>query len=504
MQNKFLRKECGTRWKPQPSSDLAWFYARCKQTFLTPNSAYELNLPSEVLAPFHVTNPSPHPQPSEFDAIADQVQHLLRESLRRFVTAQFNNVGNNRVLCGIIAGVICCLFGALVPILYNFLHSHSRWTRLYALPGLWLGLTLLVSSVNGICLGVYIFGDLRQLKKFELSRPPISKPQLLHTALQSPLSATGPILPLAHPPTILPPPPVYASSSLRHSSSTLSSGRHSSSSDLSLAESECVIHISPAYYDPDPIEGPAMTPISPDSSSMAKPFSHFDDDDDNEDLFVPTATFIHAYEHSSQNSAPESRLSQDHQSLFDFDALPPKPPHPKASRRISYAKPVIMGNPHVFVIEPEAQPLPDTGLSLKGFIRRIQLRCNVNKWLVFTSNGNGESPNASEEKITSPRASRGRLALSREIIGLSLFRKSSARRSHSKAIQNGKSCTSVWISSHSRPQPGRCSWAMGNCRTLNRHCFFDFLDRIGVSPCHSCAPDLNSFSTLSCTHIHSW
>ncbi|EEB95941.1 hypothetical protein MPER_05009, partial [Moniliophthora perniciosa FA553] len=80
------------------------FYARAKQTFFTPNSNYELNLPSDLLAPFHSSNAPLHPEPAVFDQIAFETRQMLRDSLRRFVSAQFNNVGNNRVLCGMIAG----------------------------------------------------------------------------------------------------------------------------------------------------------------------------------------------------------------------------------------------------------------------------------------------------------------------------------------------------------------------------------------------------------------
>jgi hypothetical protein len=112
-------------WPLQSSSQLAMFYARAKQTFFTPNAAYELNLPSVVFAPFHASNGSPHPDPAIFTEIAIETRKMLDESLARFVTAQFSNVGNQRVLCGMIAGVVFCLIGALTPIAYNFAHGQS-------------------------------------------------------------------------------------------------------------------------------------------------------------------------------------------------------------------------------------------------------------------------------------------------------------------------------------------------------------------------------------------
>ncbi|KAF8644547.1 hypothetical protein AX16_008421, partial [Volvariella volvacea WC 439] len=182
------------------SSHLAMFYARAKQTFFTPNSVYELNLPSSMLAPFHAVNGSPHPEPAAFTEVALEVQKMLQDSLRRFVAGQMNNVGTQRVLCGIIAGTLFCLLGSIAPIVVNLVKGHSRWARLAAFPGMWLGLTILLAALNGVCLGVYVFGDLRQLRKFELSRPPISKPQPLRTSRRfdinsPPLSPTFPLSP---------------------------------------------------------------------------------------------------------------------------------------------------------------------------------------------------------------------------------------------------------------------------------------------------------------------
>ena len=75
--------------------------------------------------------------------------------------------------------------------------------RILALPGLWLGLTIVLASLRGVCvfarslcmpeklkvgiLGVHddiSFGDLRQLRSFELARPSVSslRPPLTNTA----------------------------------------------------------------------------------------------------------------------------------------------------------------------------------------------------------------------------------------------------------------------------------------------------------------------------------
>ena len=131
-QHKSFRRDTSSyrmNWHPQTSSHLAMFYARAKQTFFTPNSNYELNVPSELLAPFHSSNTPLHPDPAIFNQVAIETRQMLKESLQRFVSAQFNNVGNNRVICGMIAGTVCCLLGAILPLVYNLVTGQSRWLR---------------------------------------------------------------------------------------------------------------------------------------------------------------------------------------------------------------------------------------------------------------------------------------------------------------------------------------------------------------------------------------
>ncbi|KAK7469195.1 hypothetical protein VKT23_003686 [Stygiomarasmius scandens] len=395
-------RHLGVDWIPQSSSQLGMFYARAKSTFLTPRSNYELDLPSDMLAPFHAANSSPHPDPSVFDQVAIETQKRLKESLQRFVSAQFNNVGNRRVLCGLLAGTFCCLVGALLPIIYNLSMGHSRWFRLTALPGLWLGITLLVSSLNGICLGVYIFGDLRQLRKFELSRPPISRPQFLHSSRPRSMaglpttSFTSSAFPDGQIP-LSPPPPVHIHTSRPISRvSSRPSSPSSSCTDVSFSGSDGMIHISQAYYDPDPIEGPATSPTTSEPGTfvfpVTKPKSRFDDDDDESDSFGITADFIHPYRDSDDDLTEGSQRI----STFDFDGLPPPPNRARSAQSPYSSHPErhvpphtlhsssLHATPSVEVIEPEPEP-HDKDMTLKGFLRRLQSRCNINKWLVISS-----------------------------------------------------------------------------------------------------------------------
>ncbi|KAL0961040.1 hypothetical protein HGRIS_006030 [Hohenbuehelia grisea] len=426
----------------QSSAQLAMFYAKAKQTFFTPNSPYELNLPSDVLAPFHTQHGSPHPDPAAFAGVAADVRSMLQGSLDRLVLATYNNVGNNRVMCGMLAGIIFSLIGAVPPLAVNFALHHARLLRFFALPGLWIGLTIFIAAFHGVCVGVYVFGDLRQLKKFELARPPISKPKpvsldsrvisspltrppivkplaSLTTPVTSPSQGTGtPPLPTlvinttpfspdvngvnSHPPSLVSPtstfapalsspPPVHLApgpSSIAHqpraasmyscasgssSGSSLGSGSDAGSSSSSCLDddpADAVIHISPAYYDAEPVEGPATTPVALDPHyQIPKPSYTFgtaaaeldatSSTSTDEAVFdVGTAGFIHPFDVPDDASdVTEYTYTAEHApetfqrvAPFDFDALPALN-SPAYSYRFRYRQPHQHALPY-----PQAYP----------------------------------------------------------------------------------------------------------------------------------------------------
>jgi hypothetical protein len=167
---------------PTPDQSLAMFYLRAKQTFFTPNGEYELNIPSDILAPFHCsphaqplhTHPqdhirsslwhsqSVHPDPAVFAEVAIEARNMLDESLRRFVRAASTNVGSQRAVCGIVAGCTITLLAGILPLVL----TTGRWNmgprgllmRLTAIPGLWFGLTVLIASLQGVS-KTYVTGD---------------------------------------------------------------------------------------------------------------------------------------------------------------------------------------------------------------------------------------------------------------------------------------------------------------------------------------------------------
>ncbi|KAG2343303.1 hypothetical protein BDR05DRAFT_963264 [Suillus weaverae] len=315
-------------FRTPPSSDasLALFYAKAKQTFFTPGAEYELDVPSDILAPFHcspqnsafftrvrgtaISNPpNVHPDPAVFIEVALETRAMLKESLSRFVRAASTNVGSRRAACGIAAGILCLCIAGILPLALTSGDwvgaPHGRWWRLSAFPGMWLGLVLLFSSFNGVCLMVYVFGDLRQLRKFELARPAISRP------LPAPAPAVTSIsAPLPHPPAPSKRPSIviskhhdrqydpefcssrsfqsapyslsaegrsFSQASDSYSDTELSGSSEDEDSSSSFESPE--IEISPAYFDDVPApEGPATATglhrshyRSPQSSSITFP-----------------------------------------------------------------------------------------------------------------------------------------------------------------------------------------------------------------------------------------
>ncbi|KAJ7212179.1 hypothetical protein GGX14DRAFT_622225 [Mycena pura] len=377
-------------------------------TFFTPNAAYELNLPSVAFAPFHASNGSPHPDPVIFAGVALETRKMLDKSLARFVTAQFSNVGNQRALCGMIAGVVCFLIGALIPIVYNFALGHSRWLRLVSFPGMWLGLTILLAAFNGVCVGV-------QLRKFELSRPAISKPQPLNAPQSRPTISHPSIQPPVPPrlTMIIPPSPAHVRSAQSPSRMSVASSSSSFGSHSSSYSGETgAIHISPAYFDADDVDGPATSPVTPDNLVFAAhPPNKVDvkDADAIEDGgFTATAPFIHPFDqfpedaHHDLFGGPPRTLPEERQilSAFDFDALP----RCRYAHRVPTPRRAWGTVPQT--LEAEApHKTKSSFFSAKVLMGRLQSKCSP-RWTAATVAGTRSAATAAAPHVTDPTQQR--------------------------------------------------------------------------------------------------
>ena len=423
-------------WSSQYSSQLAMFYARAKQTFFTPGSEYELNLSSGLLAPFHKPDMPPYPNPDLFDPIAAETFQTLRGSLQRFVHAQLTNAGNNRVLCGITAGIFFCLLGFIPPIALNLTTGASRWRRIAALPGIWIGLTILISALHGICLGVYLFGDLRQLRKFELSRPSISKPQPLPAFKRPSVSSrplsTNSILPIQHLSKKSTTSRYSHSNNDHHHPSMMripsisSNDSHvSGSTEHSTLSDDCNIQISPAYYDGDGVDGPTLYsdtdyqfPSNGTGSGGSSPL---------ESSFTATASFILPFEASDDDeeydaerqNRPVPTRFRPSKPPFDFDSLPRRSNHKSTPFRsephshphhenylhdtLPTPAPVVFRNSTSFPHHQFRSPYPPEASTPRGFLERMQERCTIPRWRLQT--GFLESEESISKKMSLERHS---------------------------------------------------------------------------------------------------
>lgn len=173
---------------------LAISYARATVTFLSPQSNLAININSSAIATVLSSNtPGPvsghnpgvlktipgqaYPPPENFAGARHEVEHMLRASLTTFVsTCAQGNAGLAHLLCGMTIAATSTLCG-LIPILFQIFRPGSavpRSIRLAAIPCIWIGLYAFLCALNGVCVIVWMFGEGRQLKDFELARPKIS------------------------------------------------------------------------------------------------------------------------------------------------------------------------------------------------------------------------------------------------------------------------------------------------------------------------------------------
>ncbi|KAG9099939.1 hypothetical protein FS749_016703 [Ceratobasidium sp. UAMH 11750] len=155
---------------------LAMSFTRAKATFFSRQSSHELNLAAAQMSNFiSTTQGQPHPPPSVFEPIKNDVEASLRESLKKFLRTRICNADSKRATCVWISGVVTILT-AISLILLSVFSGERRRKRIPNLSFLWLGMTIFLCSWNGLCLVIYLCGGGRQLRPFELARPIISAP----------------------------------------------------------------------------------------------------------------------------------------------------------------------------------------------------------------------------------------------------------------------------------------------------------------------------------------
>ena len=268
---------------------------------------------------------------------------------------------------------------------------------------------------------VYIFGDLRQLRKFELSRPPISRPRALSNPRNRPvisspfsLSDTGhvfqpAIIPISQPvrhvllpqplrlsipscpqPAVIHESPrVLSLSSCSSTSSECSSSSSSGAASISSSSASeghshaaLTIEISPAFYDDSCIEGPATgSPGSPSSVRYHNfPSNRYLDSKSRLSVaeFTPTASFIHPYDPLYDDDFDDVRALDPEGGQcvepFDFDLLPKRGyTFPQRDRAVSVSTNVTTETPSMV---KDAEDVIVGLKSSKEILGRAQYKCN--------------------------------------------------------------------------------------------------------------------------------
>lgn len=176
--------------------------------------------------------------------------------------------------------------------------------------------------------------------------------------------------------------------------------RYSDSTEESYSNSEGVIHISPAYYDEHDVEGPATTTIpceiaTPVDEPGGKNCRQTQAAGNNP--FGATASFIPAFELPSEDVEKGGHGRYDSIAVFDFDTLPARPPPngsvsvppPSVARGQMEEAESSVSDGHVDVLYIQARPSKDQGKwDIPGILRRIQTKCNINRWLLVTEDTN--------------------------------------------------------------------------------------------------------------------
>ncbi|KAG9042808.1 hypothetical protein FS837_010366 [Tulasnella sp. UAMH 9824] len=180
---------------PQAQSynpQLALSFARARSTFLSSNSPLAINVESKnaIFPP-----DCKYPTPEALGGAKHEVEAMLRESLNIFITTRAQgNAGFFHLISVCTFGVLCTLTG-LVPILLQIYRGEAagvRSVRLASIAPFWIGMVAFLGALHGVCPIVWMFGEGRQLRGYELSRPQISAPVSHTTMMPKQLSAAGP------------------------------------------------------------------------------------------------------------------------------------------------------------------------------------------------------------------------------------------------------------------------------------------------------------------------
>ncbi|CAE6535892.1 unnamed protein product [Rhizoctonia solani] len=176
-------RELWERLKDCQDRQLRDEFSSARATFFQPGGSMWLNigakLRDQVLLipnlppPQQLTDKLPsypnQPEPSLFDPILEQVDRALEAALSRFLRLAFCNAGLWHCCLGHLLGASILAAGLTLWCLG--VASRRRGYVAGSLPLIWIGVWFLLSTASGMCLGIYVTGDARQLYPWEVARP---------------------------------------------------------------------------------------------------------------------------------------------------------------------------------------------------------------------------------------------------------------------------------------------------------------------------------------------
>ncbi|GAA98015.1 uncharacterized protein L969DRAFT_16194 [Mixia osmundae IAM 14324] len=151
------------------SPGLAASFNKALLTFFEPTSRLELNLPAHVKQAL-LTDTVHSSEPTVFDEAKACIETALQESLNAFLSSSLGNSDEKRSYFAIALGLLLVLFGWIPIILSLRCHWH-RSLRLTGVPLFFVGTVTLVAGLRQTCIVIYLFGNMRQLRSWELQRP---------------------------------------------------------------------------------------------------------------------------------------------------------------------------------------------------------------------------------------------------------------------------------------------------------------------------------------------
>ncbi|CCO27662.1 hypothetical protein BN14_01648 [Rhizoctonia solani AG-1 IB] len=195
-------RELWERLKDCQDRQLRDEFSSAKATFFQPGASMRLNIDAKLrdsvliipnLPPSQkgqqLTDKLPsypnQPEPSIFDPILEHVDQTLKAAFSRFLRLAFCNAGLIHCVTGHILGLFILAAGLALWCL-GFMWRQRGYIA-GSLPLIWIGVWFLLVTASGVCLGVFVTGDARQLLPWEIARP------LPPGAVPPPVLSTAPV-----------------------------------------------------------------------------------------------------------------------------------------------------------------------------------------------------------------------------------------------------------------------------------------------------------------------